>query len=159
MYNVYISNRYLIGWKGAFIFKKRLSFLKFESVKMVKIVCCIITWPLFSVHKNIFSCWPFFGYVLTILALTKCRLVTKHVLSITHSHSCFFLTFSLTYNVYNKFKLSIKYYLLLIYTIMCMIIFLRIIILSFQSHQLRILSAGLVMAWNRGGLFCNSVCL
>ena len=33
-----------------------------------------------------------------------------------------------------------------------MIIFLRIIILSFQSHQIRILSAGLGMAWNRDGL-------
>ena len=35
---------------------------------------------------------------------------------------------------------------------MCMIIFLRIIILSFQSHQTRILNAGLGMAWNRYGL-------
>ena len=36
---------------------------------------------------------------------------------------------------------------------MCMIIFLRIIILS---HQIRILSAGLSMAWNRDGLSCKS---
>ena len=48
---------------------------------------------------------------LSILAWTKCRLVTKHVFS----------------------------YLLLIYTFMCMIIFLRILILSFKSHQTRIL--------------------
>ena len=51
-------------------------------------------------------------------------------------------------------KVSIKDYLLLIYTFMCMIIFLRI--LSFQSHQTRILSAGLGMAWNRDGLSCNA---
>ena len=36
----------------------------------------------------------------------------------------------------------------------CMIIFLRIITLSFQSHQICILSASLVMAWNRDGLSC-----
>ena len=33
-------------------------------------------------------------HVLTILAWTKCRLVTKHELSIKHFHSCFFHTFS-----------------------------------------------------------------
>ena len=38
---------------------------------------------------------------------------------------------------------------------MCMLIFLRIIVLSFQSHQTRILSAGLGMAWNQYGLSCN----
>ena len=43
-------------------------------------------------------------------------------------------------------------HLLPIYTVICMIIFLRIIILSFQSHQIRTLSAGLRMAWNRAGL-------
>ena len=37
---------------------------------------------------------------------------------------------------------------------MCRIIFLRIIILSFQIHQSRILNAGL-MAWNRYGLSCT----
>ena len=46
-------------------------------------------------------------------------------------------------------------YLLLIYTCMCIILFLIIIILSFQSHQIRMLSAGLGMAWNRYGLSCN----
>ena len=35
------------------------------------------------------------------------------------------------------------------------IILLRIILLSFQSHQIRILSAGLGMAWNRDGLSWN----
>ena len=35
-----------------------------------------------------------------------------------------------------------------------MIIFLWRIHLSFQSHQMRIFSSGLVMAWNRGGLSC-----
>ena len=93
-----------------------------------------------------------FGYILTILARTKCRLVIKHVLSITHFHLCFFLTFPFKFYLYKKFKLSIEDYLLFIYTFMCMIIFLRIIILSFQSHQTRILSAGLGMAWK-----CDSI--
>ena len=97
--------------------------------------------------KNIFFLLTFFGHVLTILAWTKCRLVTKHVLSITYS--CFFLTFPFKFHLYKKFKLSIKDYLLLIYTFMCMIIF-----LSFQSHQTRTLNAGLGMAWNRYGLSC-----
>ena len=88
----------------------------------------------------------FFGHVLTILAWTKCRLVTKHVLSITYFHSCFFLTFPFKFYLYKKFKLSIKDYLLLIYTFMCMIIFL--------SFQTRTLNAGLGMAWNRYGLSC-----
>ena len=51
-------------------------------------------------------------------------------------------------NIY-QLQLSIKDYLLLIHTFMCMITFLRIIILNVQSHQIRILSAGLGMAWNR----------
>ena len=50
--------------------------------------------------------------------------------------------------------MSNRDYLLLIYMFMCMKIFLRIIILSFQSHQIRILSAGLGMTWNRDGLSC-----
>ena len=112
-------------------------------------------WPLLNVHTNIFFLLTFFRHVLTILAWTKCRLVTKHVLSITHFHSCFFLTFPFKFYLYKKFKLSIKDYLLLIYTFMFMIIFLRIIILSFQSHQTRILSAVLGMAWNRYGLSRN----
>ena len=96
----------------------------------------------------------FFGHVLTILAWTKCGFVAKHVLSITHLNSCFFLTFPFKFYLFKKFKFSIKDYLLLIYTFMCMIIFLRKIILSFQSHQTRILNAGLGMAWNRQGLSC-----
>ena len=90
---------------------------------------------------------------------TKCRLVTKHVLSSTHFHSWFFLTFPLKFHLYKKLKLSIKDYLLLIYTFMCMIIFLRIIILSFQSHQTRIHSAGLGKAWNRHRLSCIKDCI
>ena len=39
-----------------------------------------------------------------------------------------------------------KDYLLLIFTFMC--------ILCYQSHQIRILIAGLGMAWNRDGLSC-----
>ena len=50
--------------------------------------------------------------------------------------------------------MSNRDYLLLIYTCMCIILFLMIIILSFQSHQIRMLSAGLGMAWNRYGLSC-----
>ena len=78
-------------------------------------------------YKKIFVLVDLFGHVLTILAWTKCRLVTKHLLSSTHFHSCFFLTFPVKFYLYNKFKLSIKDYLLLNYTFMCMIIFLRII--------------------------------
>ena len=58
-------------------------------------------WPLFNVQKKIF--------------LTKCRLVTKHALSITYFHSCHLLTFPFKFHLYKKFKLSIKDYLLLIY--------------------------------------------
>ena len=105
--------------------------------------------------KNVFFLLTFFGHVLIILAWTKCRLVTKHVLSITHFHSCFFLTFPFKFYLCKKFKFSIKDYLLL-YTFMCIIILQRITILNFQSHQIRILSAGLSMAWNRDGLSCKS---
>ena len=62
---------------------------------------------------------------------------------------CFILTFPLKFYLHKKFKLSINDSLLLIYTFMCMVIFRRVIILSFQSNQTRILSAGLGMAWNR----------
>ena len=104
-------------------------------------------------YKTIFFfLLTFFGYVLTILAWTKCRLVTKHVLSITYFHSCFFLTFPFKFYLYKKFRLSIKDYLLLTYKFVCMIIFLRII--SFQGHQTCILNAGLGMVWNRYGLSC-----
>ena len=112
-------------------------------------------WPLFNVHIFFFL-FTFFGHVLTILAWTKCRLVTKYLLSITNFHICFFLTFPFKFYLYKTFKLSIKDYFLLIYMFMCMMIFLRIIILSFQSQQTCILSAGLGMAWNRDGLSCNS---
>ena len=98
-------------------------------------------------RRNIFLV-DLFRACVTILVWTKCRLVTKHVLSITHFHSWFFLSFPFKFHLYKKFRLS-KHYLLLIYTFMCMIIFLRIIVLSFQSHQTRILSAGFGMAWNR----------
>ena len=53
--------------------------------------------------------------------------------------------------------MSDRDYLLLIYTCMCIILFLMILILSFKSHQIRMLSAGLGMAWNRYGLSCNTV--
>ena len=75
----------------------------------------------------------FFGHVFTILAWTKCRPVTKHVLSSTYFRSCFFLIFPFKFYLYKKYE----DYLLLIYTFMCMIIFRRILILSFQSHQTR----------------------
>ena len=63
-----------------------------------------------------------FGHVLTILALIKCRLVTKHVLSRHITIHAFVLLFHLDF-IYTK-KLSINDYLLLIYTFMCIIIFL-----------------------------------
>ena len=110
---------------------------------------------MFNVQKNIFFLLTFFGQVLTIQAWTKGRLVTKHLLFITHIHLCFFLTFPSKFYFYKYFKLSIEDYLLLFYTFMCMIIFLRIIILTFQSHQTSILSAALGMAWNRYGLSWN----
>ena len=81
-----------------------------------------------NVQKNYFFLLTCFGYVFTILAWTKCTLVTNHVLSFTHFHSCFFFTFPFKSYLYKKFKLSIKDNLLLIYTFMYMIIFLRIII-------------------------------
>jgi len=68
---------------------------------------------------------------------------------------CVFLTFHFQFYLYNKFKMSIKVYWSLIYMFMCIIIFLRIIILSFQSHQIRNLSAGLGMVWNQDRLSCN----
>ena len=83
--------------------------------------------------KIFFFLLTLFGHVLTILAWTKCRLVAKHILSITHFHSCFFLTFSFKFYLYKIFKLSIKAYLLLIYTFMC-----------------------LGMAWNWYGLYWSS---
>ena len=107
--------------------------------------------------KKIFFLLTFFGYVLTILAWTKCRLVTKHVFSMTLFHSCFFLNFSFILYLYNKFKLSSENYLLFIPTFMCIILFWRIIILSFEGQKIRILSAGLGMAWNRDGLSWNSL--
>jgi len=51
-----------------------------------------------------------------------------------------------------KNVISNRDYLLLIFTCMCIILFLMII--SFQSHQIRMLSAGFGMAWNRYGLSC-----
>ena len=78
----------------------------------------------------------FFGH-----AWTKCRLVTKHVLSSTNFPSCLF-TYALKY-LYKKFKLSNKDNLLLIYTFIGMIIFCRSIHLCFQSHQICTFSAGL----------------
>ena len=93
-------------------------------------------WPLLLNQKKIIFLLTFFGHVLIILAWTKCRLVTKHVLSITHFHSCLFLTFPLKYYVFKKFKLSNKDYLLLIHMFMGTIQFWRSFHLSVQSHQM-----------------------
>jgi len=79
-------------------------------------------------------------------------LITCHQ---TNFHFVFLLTFPFKFYLYNKFKLTIKDYWSLIYMFMCIIIFLRIIILRIQSHQIRNLSAGLGMVWNRDGLSCN----
>ena len=116
-----------------------------------------VNYPSFNVKKNCFFLLTFltcFGHS-SLNQIYVGRLVTKHVLSITHFHSYFFLTFPFKLYLYKKIKFSIKDYLLLIYTFSFMIIFPRIIILSFQSHQTRILSAGLRMAWNRSGLSRN----
>ena len=101
---------------------------------------------MYKCTKKILFLVNLFRHVLTILAWTKCRLVTKHALSSKYFHSCFFLTFPFKFYSYKKFKLSIKDYLLLIYTFMCMIIFSRII--SFQSHQ----PAFLVRVWEWRGI-------
>ena len=79
----------------------------------------------------------------------KCRLVTKHVLFITHFPSYFFLTFPLKYYLLAIiFKLSDKDNLLLIYTFIGMIIFSRSFHLGFQSHQMCTFSAGFGMPQN-----------
>ena len=135
----------LIPSKNVQIFKT-VKCKTFFISKEWKIDPCLCT-------KTIFSCWPFLGMFFDHSSLNQIRLVTNHVLSITHFHSCFFLTFPFKFYFYIKLKLSIKDYLLLIYTFMCMLIFLKIIIQSFQSN--RILSAGFGMAWNRYGLSCT----
>ena len=99
-------------------------------------------WPLLSVQK-IFYLLIFFGHVLTNLAWTKCRLVTKHV-----------LTFPLKIIFIQNFQLSNKVYFVLPYLFLGKILFWRNIHLSFQSHQMCTFSAGLVMARNRHGLSC-----
>ena len=66
----------------------------------------MVNWPLLIVQKKYFFLLAFFGRVLTILAWTKCRLVTKYVLFSTHFHSCFFLTFPLKYYLYKKTKVT-----------------------------------------------------
>ena len=167
-------------YKKYFIFFNILKrFFKLKSVQMVKILCFIPLYPkksadfyrdwclklffyikrwvlaLVECTKNIFFLLTFLGHVLAILAWSKCRLITKHVLFSTHFHSCFFLTFPLKYYLYKRFQLSNKENSLLIYTLMGMIQFWRSIHLSFQSPQMYTLSAGLGMAWNRDGLSCN----
>ena len=106
---------------------------------------CVKEKKIFLVDLFLGRFWP---------AWTKCRLVAKHILSITHFHSCVFLIFPYKYYFYKKCQLSNKNNLLLIYTFMAMIQFWRSIHLSFQSHQLWTFSAGLEMAWNRNGLSC-----
>ena len=89
----------------------------------------------------------FFGHDLTIVGWTKCRLVTFL------SHSILFILFSYfstTNTIYTSLSCP-----LLVYTFSGVIQFWRSIHLSFQSHQIRILSAGLGMARNRDGLSCN----
>ena len=111
-------------------------------------------WPLFNVQKNSFFCWPFWACFDLEPNEPNVDLSSK----ITFYHTFPFMLFSyfsIKIYLYKKIKLSIKNYLLLIYTFMCIIIFLRITILSFQSHQTRILSAGLGMVWNRDGLSWN----
>ena len=97
-----------------------------------------------------------FGHVLTILAWTKCRLVTKHVLSITDFHLWFFLTFPFIIYLYKNIKLSIKDYLWLtrIYTFMCIIIFLR---MNCTEHKIQAIHSNynlnILMSSNQPSLF------
>ena len=111
-------------------------------------------WPLFYVQKNIFSCWPFLGIFLPFKLEPNVDLSPKKYFLGYISIHAFLILFHSKFLLYKKCKLSIKVYLLLIYTFMCMIIFLMIIVLSFQSHQTRMLNAGLGMAWNWYGLSC-----
>ena len=76
-------------------------------------VKCKTFFTLMYVQKKYYFLMTFFRHVLTILAWIKCRLVSKHVLSSTHFHSCFFLTFPVKFYIYKIFKSSIKEYLVL----------------------------------------------
>ena len=102
-------------------------------------------------------CFLLTFFVLTIIAWTNYRLVTKHVISITHFHTSFlfFSYFSMKILFIQKNKLSNKDYLLLIYTFMGMIQFWRSVQLSFKSHKMCTFSPGLGMARNRDGLSWN----
>ena len=120
---------YLVALKNMQIFKRIVKCQTFLHWKMGN-------WPWLNVQKNIFSWWTFFGHVLTILAWTKCRLVTKHALFRKHLYSYCFLTFPLKYCLYKEIQL---------------INFWRSIHLSFQSHQMCTFSAGFEKArnWDR----------
>ena len=102
-------------------------------------------------------CFLFTFFVLTIIAWTNYRLVTKHVISITHFHTYSSFLFLLFHEntIYTKKKRSNKDYLLLIYTFMGMIQFWRSVQLSFKSHKMCTFSPGLGMARNRDGLSWN----
>ena len=67
----------------------------------------------------------------------------------------FFLLF--IKNTIDTKKCNVQQRLFVNYLYMCIILFLMIIILSFQSHQIRMLSAGSGMAWNRYGLSWNDI--
>ena len=125
----------LIPLKNVQIFNGNVKYKSF-NIKWVD------NWPLFNIKKKILV--DLFWACFDILPGTKCSLGHQ---TCTYFHSCFFLTFPFFY-LYKKFKLSIKNYFLLIYTFMCIIIFLRIIILSVQSHQTQ------KNACTRYGLYC-----
>ena len=60
---------------------------------------------------------------------------SPNVYFLSNFHSSFFLTFPFKFYFYKKFKLSIEDNLLLLYTLMCLILFLRLII-SFGTAYL-----------------------
>jgi len=90
------------------------SLIPLKNVQIIKgNVKCKTFFTLMYVQKKYYFLMTFFRHVLTILAWIKCRLVSKHVLSSTHFHSCFFLTFPVKFYIYKIFKSSIKEYLVL----------------------------------------------
>ena len=68
-------------------------FKKIEKCEFFLFLSKMGNWPLLNVQRKI--SFTFSGHVLTLLAWTICRLVTKHEPSITHFPSCFFSYFSI----------------------------------------------------------------
>ena len=116
---------------------------------------------LIKYENNYFFLLTFFwGYFDYFIIRTKYVDLSSNIHFLSQKlTSWFFLTFSFKYYLYNKFMLSYKDYLILIYKFIGMLIFWRSIHLSFQSHQMCscTFSAGLGIAQNRDGLSCNYI--